>query len=40
VVDGAIAWPRQPGMGIELPEELLTEFARDAQGWRYHEPQE
>ncbi|MFH1569255.1 MAG: mandelate racemase/muconate lactonizing enzyme family protein [Gemmatimonadota bacterium] len=40
VADGAVAWPQAPGIGIELPQELVTHFARDAQGWRYHEPQE
>ncbi|MFH1569548.1 MAG: mandelate racemase/muconate lactonizing enzyme family protein [Gemmatimonadota bacterium] len=40
VVDGAVAWPEGPGIGIELPDELVAHFARDAQGWRYHEPQQ
>ncbi len=40
VKDGVVAWPQAPGIGIELPEELVGHFARDAQGWRYHEPQE
>jgi len=40
VVDGAVAWPEAPGIGIELPKELVTHFARDVRAWRYHEPQE
>jgi L-alanine-DL-glutamate epimerase-like enolase superfamily enzyme len=40
VVDGMVTWPQAPGIGIELPEELVTHFARDAGNWRYHEPQE
>lgn len=40
VVNGAVAWSQAPGIGIDLPDELVVHFARDGKGWRYHEPQE
>jgi L-alanine-DL-glutamate epimerase-like enolase superfamily enzyme len=40
VVDGAIALPTAPGIGVELPVELVDEFMLPPeQGWRYHEEQ-
>jgi L-alanine-DL-glutamate epimerase-like enolase superfamily enzyme len=40
VVDGAIALPTSPGIGIELPPELIDEFlVPPDKGWRYHEDQ-
>ncbi len=40
VVDGAIALPTAPGIGIELPGELVEEFLLPPEkGWRYHEDQ-
>ena len=40
VVDGAVAWPQAPGIGIELPEDLVEHFRKSGRGWQYHEPQE
>lgn len=40
VVDGAVAWPQTPGIGIDLPDELVAHFARRGEGWLYHEPQD
>ena len=40
VEDGAVPWPKTPGIGFDLPEDLVKHFARDAQGRRYHGPQE
>jgi L-alanine-DL-glutamate epimerase-like enolase superfamily enzyme len=38
VVDGAIALPTAPGIGVELPPELIDEFLLSPdKGWRYHE---
>lgn len=40
VVDGAIALPTAPGIGVELPAELIDEFLVPLEkGWRYHEDQ-
>ena len=38
VVDGAVKLPQAPGIGIDLPAELIEEFAVSPdKGWRYHE---
>ena len=40
VVDGAVALPEAPGIGVELPPELVEEFLQPPEkGWRYHEDQ-
>jgi L-alanine-DL-glutamate epimerase-like enolase superfamily enzyme len=40
VVEGAIALPTAPGIGIDLPAELIAEFlVPQDKGWRYHEEQ-
>ena len=39
VVDGAVAWPEGPGIGIELPADLVAHFRIDGHAWHYHEPQ-
>ncbi|MCC7262944.1 MAG: mandelate racemase/muconate lactonizing enzyme family protein [Candidatus Latescibacteria bacterium] len=41
IVDGAVALPERPGMGIELPAELVEHFViAPEKGWRYHEDQD
>ena len=40
VMNGAVAWPQAPGIGIELPEDLVEHFRKSGRGWQYHEPQE
>jgi len=40
VVDSAIPLPTAPGIGIDLPTELVEQFLVPAdKGWRYHEEQ-
>lgn len=40
VVDGAIALPTAPGIGVDLPDELIEEFLLPPDhGWQYHEEQ-
>jgi len=40
VVDGAVSLPTAPGIGVELPAELVDEFlVPEGKGWRYHEEQ-
>ena len=41
VVDGAVALPTTPGIGIELPDELVEEFLLPPdKPWHYHEEEE
>ena len=41
VVDGAVALPSAPGIGIELPDELVDEFLLPPDTpWHYHEEEE
>ena len=41
IVDGAVALPERPGIGIELPTELVEHFVLSPdKGWRYHEDQD
>ena len=41
IVDGAVALPERPGIGIELPAELVEHFIlAPEKGWRYHEDQD
>ena len=38
VVDGSVSFPTAPGIGIDLPEELIEEFGRTSdRGWEYHD---
>ena len=40
LVDGAIDLPTAPGIGLELPAEMVRHFLRDDnRGWLYHEDQ-
>ena len=40
VVAGAVALPDRPGIGVELPSELVEEFLLPPEkAWRYHEDQ-
>lgn len=41
VVNGAVRFPTTPGIGIELPEDLVKHFLiAPSQGWQYHDLQE
>jgi L-alanine-DL-glutamate epimerase-like enolase superfamily enzyme len=41
VVNGAVRFPTAPGIGIELPEDLVKHFLiAPSQGWQYHDLQQ
>jgi len=40
VVDGVVAFPTAPGIGIDLPSDLVDHFlVSPGQGWQYHDRQ-
>jgi L-alanine-DL-glutamate epimerase-like enolase superfamily enzyme len=41
VIDGAVRFPTAPGIGIELPDDLIQHFLiAPSQSWQYHDWQE
>jgi L-alanine-DL-glutamate epimerase-like enolase superfamily enzyme len=41
VIDGAVRFPTAPGIGIELPDDLIQHFLiAPSQSWQYHDLQE